>query len=791
MQYQAKFEDMNTMKIIPRLFLIVLMANSWAGYGQSARQCYKVSKEFIEKGNLQDALTQLNKAVEIDPKYVDAYVARAGVLEKMDKIQDALDDYNRAIIFDPKDEDSYYEAGRLNFLLKKYDEAIKQLDRALDLKKGYIEAFPYKIRCLIALHKLNEAAAVCEIALNFKENAVHLYLTGQVNELQKKYEDAEYNYSRAIKKNAKYTEAWLAQANLQIFLRKPDKAIESVNSALKLEPNNVPAYILRSRADTLKLDFPNAINDVSKAILINPNNEELFMLRGEYYQKFTQYQSAINDFSKVLVINKGNAKALYSRAAAFEQIANYKAAVKDYENLIRLSDQDAEAKKMLSNAKDRLFELNRESNPPQLFLTTPEIIEKSLVQLPKGKNDITLKGRITDESDLKYLKINDRNVPFVKNDDGNAFIADIELGGKDEFSVIVSDVYDNAIETKFRIIRTETDPPTIYLLAPYASDNGQIYLDNIDPTLYVEGNLKDESKIRSILIDGVSASYKMDDLNPGYSAKINIKNKNKFTVTATDIYGNQSEKTFMINREGVDSLGENFMGKTWVVFIENANYKTFASLEGPTKDVMLMKSALAKYRINNIIHKKDMGKEDMEKFFTIELRDLLRVNGVNTVLIWYAGHGKFINQTGYWIPIDARRDDEFTYFNIGTIKSAMQAYSNITHTLVVTDACESGPTFYQAMRGDRERNCRDKSTLKLKSSQVFSSAGYELAVDNSQFTKTFANILANNADACLPIESIVNKVTNAVKQNNQQVPKFGKIAGLEDQDGTFFFLTKQ
>jgi hypothetical protein len=91
----------------------------------------------------------------------------------------------------------------------------------------------------------------------------------------------------------------------------------------------------------------------------------------------------------------------------------------------------------------------------------------------------------------------------------------------------------------------------------------------------------------------------------------------------------------------------------------------------------------------------------------------------------------------------------------------------------------------------KERSCDDWTVTKLKSSQVFSSAGYELAVDNSQFTKTFATMLANNSGSCIPIESIVNRVTSTVIQNNQQRPKFGKIAGLADEDGTFFFMTKE
>ena len=205
-----------------------------------------------------------------------------------------------------------------------------------------------------------------------------------------------------------------------------------------------------------------------------------------------------------------------------------------------------------------------------------------------------------------------------------------------------------------------------------------------------------------------------------------------------------------------------------------------------------MKAALANYKVHNVIHKQNMTKDELERFFSIELRDLVRSNNVNSLLVWYAGHGKFINDVGYWVPVDATRDDEFTYFNINTLKSALQSYSKVvTHTLVITDACESGPTFYQAMRsGLKERDCGDWEATKFKSSQVFSSAGYELAVDHSQFTRTFANALRNNPNACLPIENIVSKVTVAVAKDGMQKPQFGKIEGLEDEGGTFFFIAR-
>jgi hypothetical protein len=264
-------------------------------------------------------------------------------------------------------------------------------------------------------------------------------------------------------------------------------------------------------------------------------------------------------------------------------------------------------------------------------------------------------------------------------------------------------------------------------------------------------------------------------------------------VVAEDIYGNRQETEFKLNREAISGTASNNpMGRTWVVFIENSSYETFASLDGPIKDVSTIQRALANYQINNIIHKKDMTKAEMERFFNIELRDQIKKNQVKSLLVWYAGHGKFINDVGYWIPVDAKRDDEFTYFNINSLKAGLQGYSDVVvHTLVVSDACESGPGFYTAMRSALDApTCDNTQVAGSKSAQVFSSAGYELAVDNSKFTATFANTLMNNKNACIPIESIVKSVTAAVITDNGQKPKFGKIQGLDDFNGTFFFITK-
>ncbi len=780
------------MKNLGIFIFAAILLTSLTGQAQNPKRFFKAGEDFILAGNYKDAIEQLTKAIDLQPDYDKAYLARADAYEKLEMFREAAEDYDRAATFLEKKPEVFYEAGRLYYQLQDYDMSIERLDKAISLKRNFLEPYQVKANVLIAQERYDEALVVCDNALTLKETMYNFFLHGTVNEKLGNIESAEADFVNAVAEDDRHVPSLLALADIRLRLGKTDFALQHANLAIQLDNENQEAYVIRSKIYVKKLDYPNAIDDVSKAILLNPEDTGMYYLRGVFYQDFTQHSNAVNDFTKVLMLQPDNADALYKRAWSYEQVGNYRDAIKDYEKLVSLSEFDGQAHKLLKEANVRLFELYREGNKPDLVILDPKPRDKQLLQYPTDSKIVSLQGRIIDESDIKSLKIDGLAYPVVQKEEGWEFLAAMDIEYKEDIMVEITDVYDNVSSIRYTINLTEVNAPYITIIAPYASDNGLIYLDSTDPAIYIEGKIMDESLIQTIMINDVLASYYPDELNPRFSANLNILNQNRIIVTAEDIYGNRIEQEFQLNRDAALISENNPMGKTWAVFIENSNYKTFASLEGPSKDVTLMRAALAKYQIHNVIHKKNMTKSDMERFFSIELRDLVRSNRVNSILIWYAGHGKFINESGYWIPSNAQRDDEFTYFNINALKASLQSYSNyVTHTLVITDACESGPSFYQAMRSiPDERSCDDWQATKFKSSQVFSSAGYELAVDNSQFTRTFANSLANNPNACLPIENIVNKVTIAVVQNNQQEPKFGKIDGLEDEDGTFFFISK-
>jgi tetratricopeptide (TPR) repeat protein len=730
-----------------------------------------------------------SKAIEMDPNYVKAYISRAECYEILGKKSEAAEDYKRATIFSPKEKELYFKAGSLYFDIQKYADSDLMLKQAIDRDDSYAEAIDMRFKALIKLNNFQEALKVADLALGIKKTATSIFNRAMMNDSLKNYIAAEKDYKESKYFDSKFIPAYVGLALVQIKLNKIDEALSVCEVALTKVPTSKEIFYARSLVYFQKGDFQNAVNDITKVIVADEKNASALLMRASFYQKLGQWQNAINDLNKCLSFESKNNSAIIGRAYSYEQLANYTAAIKDYEAILKAGNNDA-VKQMLKTAKEKQFDQNRESNKPEVVLTNPKS-EGTNVKIAGNKAETIIKGFVKDASLIKSVTVNDIAADYSKDSINPKFGIKLNLATPKEIVIVATDIYDNTQKIIFAVQRTETDPPLVALTTPYTSFDNEVALDNTNPELYIEGKVKDESMIESIIIDGVAASFPLQGLNPVFSAKVNIANKNKITIEVRDIYGNELKQDYKLNRDGALASQDNPMGNTWMIFIENTNYQSFPVLEGPAKDVILMKSALANYKVSKIVHKKDMTKTDLEKFFAIELRDLVKNNKINSLLIWYAGHGKFVNQTGYWIPIDAKTDDEFTYFNINNLKASMQSYTNIVHTLVITDACESGPAFYLAMRdAPKEKRCENWEETKFKSAQVFSSAGYELASDISQFTKTFASTLNNNPNGCIAIEKIAEKVSAAVKQTAAQAPKLGRISGLEDEGGSFFFMKK-
>lgn len=788
--------------IVLVLLLVVTCMNV---SGQTARKYIKAGEEFTRNGMLEDAIAQYSKAIDEDPSSADGYVRRARVYEMTGSYGLACDDYRRANNFLPDDTGILYNLGRMCNLLgaspkatpeertRFYTEAVAQLQNAIRKEFRNGKLYTEKVVSLIGMEQWDRALGASDTAIQMRDDAVNYYHQGII--YQKKGDDntARRQLEKAVTRDKSFAAARLELARVLVRQGDVNSALGQCNMVVQQDPRNVDAYLTRATVYEAKLDYPSSINDLSTAILLEPAGQQHYITRGISYQKFNQHVAAVSDFTRALSIDQFRPEVYLLRARSYEEMHDFEKAADDYTRVVAMNEYGSAAKKLLTEANDRLFAINRESNSPEIWLETPVITPRSEIETGLDKKSILVTGKVTDKSLLAEFSIN--NIPVRFEGKGTIpFAAEVEIPSDETLRIVARDIYDNEKVLTYRIRRTEVDPPEIQILAPYILGDNVLVIDSVSSTIDIEGRVKDQNLIRSVKIENISAQFSQDNLNPGFIAKgIDVRNNDKVTILVEDIYGNRTIRDYSLDRNGTTISASNPMGNTLVVFIENSDYQNFAALQGPPKDASLIAGVLEDdYQVFPVKRLRNQTKQQMEKFFSIDLRDEVRAKQIRSLVIWFAGHGKFINDVGYWIPIDARRDEEFTYFSLNTLRASMETYMNyLTHVLVITDACESGPSFYQAMRAEvKPRNCADWRATQFKSSQIFSSAGYELAVDDSQFTRTFASSLRGNPNTCISIDEIVLHVTKAVTGNNQQKPRFGKITGLKDEDGTFFFVKK-
>jgi tetratricopeptide (TPR) repeat protein len=87
-------------------------------------------------GYRDDALTDFNRAIDLDPEDAWAIVSRGLIYGVMGRYDDALTDFNRAIDLNPEDATAIGRRGLIYQAMERYDDALTDFNRAIDLNPG-------------------------------------------------------------------------------------------------------------------------------------------------------------------------------------------------------------------------------------------------------------------------------------------------------------------------------------------------------------------------------------------------------------------------------------------------------------------------------------------------------------------------------------------------------------------------------------------------------------------------------------------------------------------------------
>jgi len=710
---------------------------------QSGNAFYKEGEKLRAQQQLEPALEKYGLAIQVDPKLIKAYVARAEVYGLLERPRDKAADLARAFELDPANADLGAQAAMAWLDLDSARTARACAEKALLVEPKHMRAQQARVRACLALNDLDCASAAADAALALKATTDTYYLHGLVRTATRDYKTAEFDLDKVIEWNPMYEAAYVALSEVQLKLyeqysgptmqmRTLEKAIEKCTRALELNPQSTDALFTRSKALALQKEYAKAIDDVSRCVALGRTDRAVYVQRARYYHGFGQHQNAVNDLNKVLMEQPGDVEVLLFRAECREANLDLEGALKDLDAARKAMEGNAaytvDDRRKVQEQRDRvdkqLFELNRESDPPMITVVDP-VHRGGVAQVSSVLSQVKVNGHVRDRNLLKRITVNGVDADYTKDERDPEFFVAVPLSASaTELVVTAVDVYDNESTMTLRVERNEGVAPAIAVTSPDPGGDRIIHLPAGKEDLFIEGTASDASIIRSITVDGILASYVPDTNRTDFSIKLVIAGKDRFTVRAEDQFGNGTDVVYQLQRKAETVVAAKpadtgtgttaaatkpvekpvagtpvSSGVTWVVYIENSDYKSFPALQGQGSDAAKMQKAFGKYNVQRTITKKNLSKQQLERFFSTELRDLVRTNNVNTVLVWYAGHGRTVGGKSYWIPVDGKKDDIYSFYNYGPLKNLIQNYSeSVSNALVVSDAAGSEASFYDLTR---------------------------------------------------------------------------------------------
>ena len=134
----------------------------------------------------------------------------------------------------------------------------------------------------------------------------------------------------------------------------------------------------------------------------------------------------------------------------------------------------------------------------------------------------------------------------------------------------------------------------------------------------------------------------------------------------------------------------------FALIIANQDYKYVDKLDTPLNDAEAFEDVLVEkfgFRRSNITRLANKKRE----WIIREFEDLIeKLKYDDSLIIYYAGHGVLHgsandkeNQTGYWLPIDARKSDPSTWVSNDAILQVLKQ-AKAKHVAVISDSCFSG-----------------------------------------------------------------------------------------------------
>lgn len=259
------------------------------------------AKIYLQKGELEKSLADIQKAIAIDSTKAPHYLVLADLQFAANKTQLAKESLEKCISIDPRNKEANMKLAEIYFYVRQYEKAI-----------GFIDG--------VLKEDVHNAKAYLMKGMTFKE-------MGDTSK-------AISSFQTSIEQDQDYYPAYI-QLAIIMHARHNPLAVQYYTAAIRLNPSSEEAFYGRGLYYQDHNDLDKAIQDYTTLYQINPKNKQAYFNLGYiHYAYLKVYDQAIKHYSQAIACDSTYAEAFYNRALCYEASGDVFAAKRDYENAI-------------------------------------------------------------------------------------------------------------------------------------------------------------------------------------------------------------------------------------------------------------------------------------------------------------------------------------------------------------------------------------------------------------------------------------------------------------------------
>lgn len=311
---------------------------------------------YLEQGDADKAIADLNKMLEQNKDNVNARLALAEALTNLEKFDEARTQVDEAIRIKPDSSLAYTLRARLHLIQEDAKSALADLDQALKVNPQDLAALMIRARVHLSEEDLEAAKKDVEQALLISPGLVQgILIRSMIAAEEGRLAEAIADIELLIQDDPENTAWHLQLASYYITDKRHSKALDIFTKLLAADERNAAAR--QARADTLLSigKHQEAIEDFEILLKQDPEDSSIlnnfaWVLATSPDDKLRNGKRAIELATKACEVTKyEKAHILSTLAAAYAETGDFENAVKWSQKAVEAGSQDDEVDVQLKN----------------------------------------------------------------------------------------------------------------------------------------------------------------------------------------------------------------------------------------------------------------------------------------------------------------------------------------------------------------------------------------------------------------------------------------------------------